>query len=325
MDEERSECPRRRGRYLNPHIVDEKRTLWDVILWRLGYYSDGDLLPKKPDGFIYPSPIQPFKRDLPSAVWIGHSTYLVDFGGFCLLTDPVWDLHCSPIPISSLKRHTEVPFPLEAIGPLDLVLISHNHYDHLDEKSVLKIAQSRPELRWMVPKGLSPWFRRRGIDHVVELDWWKSTEVMGHRITAVPAQHFSGRTLWDKNKTLWNGYVVESLATGKKLYFVGDTGYNEVDFKEIGRRFAPIDLSLIPIGTYSPRIFMAPVHSSPYDGVAIHADVGSQLSLGMHWKTFHLSDEPLDRPPYDLYLAMKEKNLSFATFLPVDIGTYINW
>ena len=139
----------------------------------------------------------------------------------------------------------------------------------------------------------------------------------------MPTQHFSGRNLFDRNRSLWNGYVV--VQGDKKFYFVGDTGYNPYDFKEIGRRFAPIDLSLIPIGTYVPIEFMSPVHSSPYDGVEIHCDVGSRLSLGMHWNTFCLSEEPFNRPPYDLYLAMKKKNLSCDTFLPVNIGVRVNW
>ena len=147
----------------------------------------------------------------------------------------------------------------------------------------------------------------------------------GHRITAVPSQHFSGRTLFDKNKTLWNGYVVEEIATGKTFYFVGDTGYNPFHFKQIGKRFPKIDLSLIPIGTYVPKKFMSPVHCSPYEAVEIHLDVKSRFSLGMHWNTFRLSDEPLERPPYDLYLAMKEKKLPFDTFLPIEIGAPINW
>jgi N-acyl-phosphatidylethanolamine-hydrolysing phospholipase D len=143
------------------------------------------------------------------------------------------------------------------------------------------------------------------------------------KITAVPAQHFSGRTLWDKNKTHWNGYVVETPT--KRIYFVGDTGYNSKEFKEIGNRFGQMDLSLIPIGSYIPREFMKTVHINPHEAVQIHKEVHSVFSLGMHWNTFCLSDEPYDRPPYDLYLAMEEKKLPFESFLPIDIGTYVNF
>jgi N-acyl-phosphatidylethanolamine-hydrolysing phospholipase D len=129
--------------------------------------------------------------------------------------------------------------------------------------------------------------------------------------------------LWDKNKTHWNGYVVEVGL--KKFYFVGDTGYNPFDFKEIGSRWNGIDLSLIPIGVYIPKRFMSPIHVNPLEAVQIHQDVKSSLSIGMHWKTFCLSEESFERPPYDLYLAMKEKGLPFSSFLPLDVGCYFNW
>ncbi len=313
----------RHGRYINPHLNSQRRSFWDFLLWRFGYYADAQTLPPMPSNFIYPAGPKPFDRDRPSAVWVGHSTYLIECDGWSCLTDPVWDQHCSPIPIKGLRRRTEVPFPLAALPPLNAVLLSHNHYDHLDEKTVCALAQLYPDLLWILPKGLSPWFRRRHIHRVCELDWWQSIQVDGRTITAVPTQHFSGRTLWDRDKTLWNGYIVDSPK--KRFYFVGDTGYNPVDFVNIGKQFGPIDLSLIPIGAYVPRRFMAPVHTSPADAVQIHLDVGSRFSLAMHWKTFKLAEEPLHRPPYDLYLAMKAKNLPFETFLPIDVGTYINW
>lgn len=323
MNIEQERCPKRRGRFFNPHIEKDRRTLWDALLWKFGFYDELLEVEPPPIDFRYPGKIQPYVRSLPSAVWIGHSTYLVDCKDWTILTDPVWSQYCAPVPIRSLERLAPVPMAIEALPRIDAVLLSHNHYDHLDVRAVKTLHRLQPHILWCVPKGLSRWFSRRGIDRVIELDWWQSFEKEGHRITAVPAQHFSGRTLWDKDKTLWNGYVLESPR--KTVYFVGDTGYNASDFKNIGRRFSSIDLSLIPIGSYVPRPFMSPVHCSPSDGVQIHLDVGSRLSLGMHWKTFCLSDEPIERPPYDLYLAMKEKNLPFDTFLPIDIGVYVNW
>lgn len=325
MDDRPATCPKKGGRYINPHSERGGLSLWEALLWWMGKFRSQDPLPPMPADFKYPAHPHLFERNKPYAAWIGHSTYIVDCGGFTFLTDPVWDAHCSPVPLAALKRQTQVPFPLEALPPLNAIFISHNHYDHLDEKTVLTLAALFPSVAWILPIGLSKWFKRRGIGRCNELNWWDSISIQGHRITAVPTQHFSGRTLWDRNKTLWNGYIAENLATGKKVYFVGDTGYNSSDFKQIGNRFSPIDLSLIPIGTYVPRELMSSVHTSPFDAVAIHSDVGSRLSLGMHWKTFRLSDEPLERPPYDLYRAMKEKNLPYATFLPIDIGTYVNW
>jgi N-acyl-phosphatidylethanolamine-hydrolysing phospholipase D len=305
-------------------LKEERRNFFDFLLWKMGKYDDLEFTEAPPELFTYPSSPRTYDRSEPSAVWIGHSTYLMDTKQRAFLTDPVWDRYCSPLPFRSLARKNDPPFPIEALPKLDAVLISHNHYDHLDAKAIQMLHWLQPHLRWFVPKQLSKWFARRGI-LCRELDWWESWEGRGYKITAVPAQHFSGRTLLDKNKTLWNGYVVECLNTGKAFYFVGDTGYNPFQFKQIGKRFPRLDLSLIPIGTYVPKRFMSPVHCNPYEAVEIHSDVHSRFSLGMHWNTFCLSDEPFDRPPYDLYLAMQQKNLPFDTFLPIDIGVYVNW
>jgi N-acyl-phosphatidylethanolamine-hydrolysing phospholipase D len=206
------------------------------------------------------------------------------------------------------------------------VLISHNHYDHLDAKTVKHIHAFHPDVQWIVPLGLSGWFRKRGIHAVHELDRWNSYSAKNCKITAVPAQHFSGRGLFDKNNTFWNGYVVEWRGLeGKRFYFTGDTGYNLIDFKEIGSQWPHMDLSLIPIGTYVPQQFMQPVHCSPWEAVEIHQEVRSKLSIGMHWKTFCLSDEAPEAPPYDLYLSMQARKVSLGTFLALDPGVFVNW
>ena len=313
----------RQGRFVNPHIQNVRRSIWDLIFWKLGFYDD--LTPKlsPPSDFMYPAATKHYLRNQPSAVWIGHSTYLIEMDGLVILTDPVWDSYCSPIPIRSLRRYSEPPIALADLPPIDLVLLSHNHYDHLDAKTVSTLHRFHPQIEWIVPQALAPWVRRRQIHSVAEVEWWKTHAAKNCKITAVPTQHFSGRGLWDKDKTHWNGYVVET--PNKRLYFTGDTGYNGRDFKAIGGQFPYMDLSLIPIGTYSPQKFMQPVHINPFEAVQIHQDVKSRLSLGMHWNTFRLSDEPMDRPPYDLYLAMKEKKLSFDTFLPVPPGVHVNF
>lgn len=311
------------GRYQNPHLHNDKRGLAEFLRWRYGYFSNDSRLESPPADFSYPHKVPFFDRDQPSAVWIGHSTFLVECNGVTILTDPVFDRYCSPIPIEGLKRRSELPIQVHTLPKIDIVLLSHNHYDHLDDKAVRELAAKQPHILWILPKGLFKWFHRRGITRCMELGWWDSMPLSSCSITAVPAQHFSGRTLWDKNKTHWNGYVVE--IGDKKLYFVGDTGYNDHDFKKIGFRFSSMDLSLIPIGAYLPQQFMSPVHCCPKEAVQIHEEVGSKFSLGMHWNTFNLSDEPINRPPYDLFLAMKEKNLPFDTFVPIEIGTWVNW
>ncbi|HEY4255481.1 MAG TPA: MBL fold metallo-hydrolase, partial [Chlamydiales bacterium] len=271
------------NRFINPYLLNERRTLKDAIRWKMGGYADPKPLQEPPEGFVYPASPAPYDRNQPSAVWIGHSTYLIQTGEQTFLTDPVWSQYCSPIRFPVFKRLAQPPLALEHLPSIDVVLISHNHYDHLDKKTVLTLFRLQPDILWVVPKKLAPWFHRLGIKSCVELSWWQRHG----NITAVPAQHFSGRTLWDRDKTLWNGYVVEGEKT---FYFAGDTGYNPFHFREIGKKFSHLDLSLIPIGAYSPRAFMAPVHCNPQDSVQIHLDVGSRFSLGMHWKTFCLSE-----------------------------------
>ncbi|MEN9654495.1 MAG: N-acyl-phosphatidylethanolamine-hydrolyzing phospholipase [Chlamydiota bacterium] len=311
-------------RYVNPHAPHSRRSFWEVVKWKFGakkgQESDSASIP---DGFSYPAVSGPATEDKPTATWIGHSTYFIQVDGLNILTDPIWDAYCAPIPIPGLRRKIAPARSLSELPPIDFVLLSHNHYDHLDAKTVQYLKRFHPQIHWIVPTGLSSWFARRGIKQVTELSWWKSVNFARCAVTAVPAQHFSGRTIWDQNATHWNGYVLETA--NKKLYFVGDTGYNRHDFQAIGDKWRGFDLSLIPIGAYAPRWFMHPVHVSPFEAVLIHRDVKSTLSLGMHWKTFHLSDEPLHRPPYDLYLAMQEINLPFATFLPVEPGVIVNW
>jgi len=311
-------------RFVNPHIKDIKRDLWDAILWRFGYYAEKKPREAPPDDFVYPGSTASYDPSQPWALWIGHSTFLIRVNGLVFMTDPIFGSYCSPIHCNVFKRRHEPAIAMQDLPSVDCIMISHNHYDHLDEQSVLELHRRNPNIVWVVPRGLKKWFERRHIHSVYELDWGQSYQLRSDcKITAVPAQHFSGRHLWDKNRTLWCGYVMESR--DKTFYFVGDTGYNFIDFKQIGARWPSIDLSMIPIGVYVPEKFMKPVHISPYEAVNIHCDTHSRLSLGMHWKTFRLSEEPMDRPPYDLYLAMKQKGLSVDTFLPIEPGRFINW
>lgn len=317
--------PNTKGQYLNPHVDDIRRKPKDFVLWMLGYFRD---LPFElvPEGFSYPIPQQNFDASKPWAMWIGHSTYLISIGGKHILTDPIWSNRCSPVPFFGPKRKHPPVIPLDQLPKIDYVLVSHDHYDHLDKSTIDRLHQLHPDILWIVPKGVKKWFENFRIPNCSELNWWEEIDINSHlRITAVPSQHFSGRRAPDLNKTLWSGFVVEDLLHNKTFYFVGDTGYNPVDFKQIGQKFTNIDLSLIPIGSYSPRKFMAPVHVEPEDSVNIHRDVGSKFSLAMHWKTFKLSEEPMNQPPFDLYCSMKRKKLDPATFLAIDPGHKVNW
>ena len=311
-------------RFSNPYVDKISRKPWHILLWKMGYYNDPISKNPPPEDFSYPLDLPAFQPDLPSCVWVNQCTFLIRADSHNLLTDPVWGKHCSPVPIRSLSRKHPPGIELEDLPAVHLILISHNHYDHLDRKTVRFLSRAHSQSLWIVPLGLKKWFHKRGID-ARELGWWDSVEHHSLKIHAVPAQHFSGRGIFDSNRSLWNGYVVEFTKSNKKLYFCGDTGYNPYDFKKIGSRWNQMDLSLIPIGTYAPEKFMKPVHIAPFEAVKIHREVGSRLSIGMHWKTFCLSDEPMDLPPYELYLSMKKAQLPLKSFVTLEPGKYVNW
>lgn len=322
-----------RGHFNNPHKLHLRRRLGHLLLWAFGCYKDKVPNVFVPEEFKYPDPERELDVSQPMVTWLNHSTSLIQVGGLAFLTDPVWSRRCSPLPFMGPTRLHPPCISLEQLPHIDYVLISHNHYDHLDRGTVRKLLRLQPHITWCVPLGVARWLRKQGARYIVELDWWgshhsKSGDGPQVEITATPAQHYSGRTPFDYNKTLWCGWGVKvHLGDGstKVFYFCGDTGYNTVDFKEIGRRFGKIDLSLLPIGAYRPRAFMRTVHTGPREAVWIHREVHSRLSVGIHWGTFRLSLEPSHQPPYDLYCAMIEHALPPETFRVLQPGQTINW
>lgn len=248
--------------------------------------------------------------------WIGHSSFLIQHAGFNVLTDPIFSQRCSPVQWAGPKRLTPVPFELSALPKIDAVVISHSHYDHLDHDTVLAL-QAHSQPRFYVPMGLAEWFEDAGVNDVVELNWWQHHAQEDWLFTAVPAQHFSGRTPTDRNKTLWAGWVMQH--EGRKFYFAGDTGYSD-DFKHIGEYFGGVDLALIPIGAYNPRWFMHPMHINPEEAVKIHLDVKAKQSIGMHWGTFKLTDEPFLEPVEQLERFATADRLSNSTFKTIKHG-----
>jgi L-ascorbate metabolism protein UlaG (beta-lactamase superfamily) len=225
--------------------------------------------------------------------WVGHATLLVQLEGVNLLTDPQWSKRASPVRFGGPRRVTPPGLRFEDLPPIHLVLISHDHYDHLDLATVTRLAAvHRP--RFVVPLGLKAWFTERGITDVEELDWWQSRRERGLTLTCLPAQHFSGRTFWDRNRRLWSGWAVQGR--GKRFFFAGDTAYYDV-FKEIGTRLGPFDLAAVPIGAYLPATIMKSGHTTPEEAVQVFEDVRARQLIPIHWGTFDLADEPLDEPP----------------------------
>lgn len=256
-------------------------------------------------------------RNASTLTWIGHSTFLIQVGGLNIITDPHLSERASPFAFAGPRRMVPPAMTYAELPPLDIALVSHNHYDHLDEKTVRRLAREHPQLKFVVALGMAAWFRRRRIRNVVELDWWQATAALGASITAVPVQHFSGRGPSDRNATLWCGFIVE--IAGLKIFFAGDTGYSR-DFVDIGARFAPVDLALIPIGAYEPRWFMRPVHVDPAEAVRIHQDLQSRQSVAMHWGTFQLTAEFADEPPRQLGVALEASGIPASQFLVFQHG-----
>lgn len=234
------------------------------------------------------------------ATWIGHSTVLLQIGAMNVLTDPIWSERASPVSWAGPRRLVPPAVSLASLPPIDVVVLSHDHYDHLDAPTVRALATAHPAARWVAPLGVGGLLTRLGVSQVAELDWWQSTHAADTVVTAVPAQHFSGRSLANRDSTLWAGFAI--AAGGWRVLFGGDTGYHP-EFAEIGRRLGPFDLALLPIGAYEPRWFMRPVHMNAEEAVCAAIDLGTGAGadapalLATHWGTFRLTDEPMDEPP----------------------------
>jgi N-acyl-phosphatidylethanolamine-hydrolysing phospholipase D len=236
-----------------------------------------------------------------TATWIGHSTVLMQIGGMNVITDPVFSQRASPLQWAGPRRIMDAALSIDALPPLDAILLSHNHYDHLDKVAVKQIVRANPNATWIVPLELGAYIRPWGVRRIVELDWWQQASIDRLRVTATPARHFTARGLRDRNRSLWCGFAVE--IDDRRAYFAGDTAYHPA-FGEIGARCGPFNFVMIPIGAYDPRWFMKIVHVDPDEAVQIYQDIIAPhpenrlpLMLGIHWGTFRLTDEPVEEPP----------------------------
>jgi L-ascorbate metabolism protein UlaG (beta-lactamase superfamily) len=255
----------------------------------------------------------------PTLTWIGHASFLVQLAGRNLLFDPNFSERASPVSFAGPKRIVPLPIDVPELPRIDVVFVSHNHYDHLDLDTVRRLAaQPGGSPLFLVPLELKAWFEKQGIRRVVELDWWQAQEAAGLRATLVPVQHWSKRTLFDANETLWGGWVVEG--GGLKIIHTGDLGYSK-DARDVGERLGPFDLALIPIGAYAPRWFMGTMHVDVPQAVQVREDLRAARAIGMHWGTFdHLTDEPMDEPPKWLASYRELKGLGPDQFDVMKIG-----
>jgi len=255
----------------------------------------------------------------PTITWVGHATLLIQLGGVNVLTDPIWSNHVGP-PIFGVHREVPPGIRFEDLPRIQAVVISHDHYDHLDWPTVHRLA-SEHHPTFFVPLGVGAWLAERGIKNVVELDWWQSRTYRGLTFTATPAQHNSGRGLLDQNERLWASWVI--AGGGKRLFFGGDTGYTPA-MAEIGSRLGPFDVAVLPIGGYSAFTARHPNHLNPEEALQLFDDLHGRVLIPMHWGTFALNREPFREPPTRL-LAEALKRGEEESVALLSQGQSISW
>ena len=263
-----------------------------------------------------------------SITWLGHDTMLIKAGELWILTDPLFSQYATPTPPLGPKRLVQLPLDMRDLPHIDIVLISHDHFDHLDLQTVRQLAkQHNGSPLFLTGQGLKSWFEANVVDaKVEELDWWDEIKLANANFRFVPAQHSSGRTFTNKNKTLWGGWIVEYAS--KRFYFAGDTAYEAELFRQISQKVGHIDLAALPIGAYKPRNLMRFEHMNPSEAVQAHIDLKPMKSIAIHWGTFQLGDETSDENRADFASAISNQDIENFKLLAIgqteEISTYGN-
>jgi L-ascorbate metabolism protein UlaG (beta-lactamase superfamily) len=277
-------------RFFNPEAATRTR-LWQMLRWLATRRKQR--WPKWVEDEPASGPPDAVGAGELALTFVNHSTFLIQTDVLNVLTDPVWSERVSPLRWAGPRRVRAPGVAFEKLPPIQLVLVSHSHYDHMD-LATLRRLERRFRPLFLTGLGNARLLRSRGLLRVEELDWWQSFRtVSGVEVTMTPAQHFSRRGLLDTNRSLWGGFLLRD--EGRKVYFAGDSGYGP-HFAEVGRRFGGVDVALLPIGAYEPRWFMRPHHVNPEEAVRVHLDLRSRQSVAMHFGTFQLTDEPIDEP-----------------------------
>jgi N-acyl-phosphatidylethanolamine-hydrolysing phospholipase D len=292
------------GGFQNPWPSSQMHGIVDFLKWSLIERRQN---PRRADPdprtFTRATPEYIVPRAAPeqfTVTWVGHTSFLLQIAGLNVLTDPVWSDRASPVQFVGPRRWVPPAIDFERLPPIDAVILSHDHYDHLDSSTVSHLSARYPAARWYAPLGVAEFLRRHGSRDITESDWWDESEFGDLRLTCVPAQHFSGRRIGRRNNTLWSGWALHS--PWRSILFAGDTALHP-EFEVIGRRCGPFDVAILPIGAYEPRWFMGSVHMNPEDcakalGQLDRAQNGKPIVVAAaHWGTFKLTDEPMNEPP----------------------------
>jgi len=315
------------GRYQNPWMNGRPSVASFFLDWFTGRDDSNipgatelaETLPVKPPLWLSD---ENYTQSTGRLSWLGHATVLAEIDGSAFLTDPVFSSRASAVQFAGPKRYTAAPCKVKDLPPLTAVLVSHNHYDHLDVNSVSRLAELQPNISWFVPEGMAQWLKDNTVvssEKVHEMTWWEEKQLEGtnFKIVFTPANHWCKRSVAYDNKMLWGSFAV--IGPTKKFWFGGDTGYCEA-FKQIGQKYGPFDLAAIPIGAYQPNWFMKYQHVHPGEAVEVHKDIKSKKSLGIHWGTFKLTTENYLEPPALLNTFLNKSGLDSSVFVTTDIG-----
>ena len=295
-------------------VVPKK--LGDVIEWRMTKESS----PERVDIKVSNEWQDLDPQQTHYAIWIGHSSYLINTGDVTVLTDPVFSNRASPVSWAGPERLIPPAMSLEQLPNIDVVVISHNHYDHLDLPSLKMLQKNNPNVVFLVPQGDKALLDSNGMGNVSEFRWWQNIQIKQTEFTFTPVQHWSGRGVTGRNSSLWGGWFVKSPSLS--IYHAGDTGYSN-DFVVTQKRLGTPDVAFIPIGAYKPRWFMKNQHVDPAEAVQIALDLQVTRSFGMHWGTFVLTDEPIKEPRAMLAQALKDRNLKPEFFIAPTPGAIL--
>jgi L-ascorbate metabolism protein UlaG (beta-lactamase superfamily) len=309
--------PHFNGKTYSYPCEERAKGLLDVLRWKLTSKAQ----PWTPPPVAPAQPPPPTPAVGMTVTFIGHATFLVQTPKATFLIDPVFSQRASPFAWAGPKRATPPGLAYESLPPIDVVLLSHDHYDHCDLASLKALARDHAPIL-IAPLGYRPLLGHLGFESLVDLDWWQTHAAADWSVALVPSRHWCRRLPWDTNTRLWGGFVLR--AGDRQLYFVGDSGYDPVLFPEIRARMGAPDLALIPIGAYAPRWFMADAHMNPAEAVRVHQDVGAKRSIGMHWGTFQLTDEPREEPVNLLAEAIQTSELSPSQFIVLRPGSSEN-
>lgn len=303
-------------RFFNPGQAGTDRSLGDMWKWQ----SANERARWPAIVPVVPS-VPPIRSEPLRITMVGHATTLIQIGGLNILTDPVWSKRASPVQWAGPSRVTEPGIAFDDLPPIDLVLLSHNHYDHLDVPTLRRLV-ARDVPRILTPLGNDTIVRRAIPNARIEAGDWgdRFCTAEGGEVTIVRANHWSSRTGRDRRMALWSGFMLR--LAGKLVYFAGDTGYGDI-FQPLRAEFGDPDLALLPIGAYAPRWFMAAQHCDPAQSIRIFEDVGAKQAVAIHWGTWQLTDEPRDEPPELLRQALAERGIPQDRFAVLNPGEWL--